>query len=509
MRVRLLGTGSADGWPNAFCSCAACASALARGRLRAPTSALVDGRLLLDCGPETPRSALRCGETLAGVTHLLVTHDHPDHSAPMALLSRRWAGRTEPLTVVGPASVIAAWRRWAGQGDAGFVTVAPGDELLAAGYRVRVLEAAHQVWEPGDAVLFDVTAPDGARLLYATDTGPLPSRTRRAVAGASYDVVLVEATFGDRAGPGRPGRDGHCDHLDLADLRDELAGLRSSGAVTRRTDVVAVHLSHHSPPDLPGQLSALGARAVDDGTLLVVPGSDVGEPALPRPHRTLVLGGVRSGKSHVAERLLAGAPCVTYVATGPLPSQDDPEWAERVRLHRERRPAHWTTVETTDLPQALRRATTPVLVDCLGTWLTSVLDDVGAWSDDAWSDAARSDEPDGAEPPTRKRFDDAVDELVEAWHAAVVPVVAVSNEVGSGVVPATASGRLFADELGRLNTRLSLASERVLLVVAGRVIDLAGAGGGSSQGAVGAPAHHATLPSAPGQTQDSAPEEHP
>jgi adenosylcobinamide kinase/adenosylcobinamide-phosphate guanylyltransferase len=478
MRVRLLGTGSADGWPNAFCTCAACASALAERRLRAPTSALVDGRLLLDCGPETPRSALRCGETLAGVTHLLVSHDHPDHSSPMALLSRRWAGRTEPLTVVGPASVIAAWRRWAGPGDADLVTVEPGDELSAAGFRVQVLEAAHQAWAPRDAVLYDVMAPDGARLLYATDTGPLPSGTRQAVAGAAYDLVLLDATFGDRAGPGRPGRDGHRDHLDLTDLRDELAALRATGAVTPRTDVVAVHLSHHSPPDLPGRLSAVGARVVDDGTLMGSPGTllaspgspepDVGDPVPVRPHRTLVLGGARSGKSHVAERLLDGAGAVTYVATGPLPSTSDPEWARRVRLHRERRPEHWTTVETTDLVGALRRATTPVLVDCLGTWLTSVLDGAGAW-----------DETDDAGPLWRKRFDRAVDELVEAWHGVVVPVVAVTNEVGSGVVPATASGRLVRDELGRLNTRLSLASERVLLVLAGRAIDV------STPGALG------------------------
>jgi adenosylcobinamide kinase/adenosylcobinamide-phosphate guanylyltransferase len=468
MRVRLLGTGSADGWPNPFCTCAACAAALAEGRLRAPTSALVDGRLLLDCGPEAPRSALRCGESLVGVSHLLVTHDHPDHSSPMALLSRRWAGRTESLTVVGPPSVVDAWRRWAGPGDADFLIVSPGDELSAAGYRVQVLEASHRAWEAGDAVLYDVTAPDGARLLYATDTGPLSAVTHRAVANAAYDLLLIEATFGDRAGPGHPHRDGHRDHLDLADLRDELAALRASGAATARTDVVAVHLSHHSPPDLTDRLSALSARVVDDGTLLVAGprGPDVGEPARHRPHRTLVLGGGRSGKSHAAERLLAAAPSVTYVATGPLPSPNDPEWADRVQRHRERRPAHWTTVETTDLVSVLRRATTPVLIECLGTWLASVFDDVGAWDHD----------PDDAETPWRKRFDDALGELVEAWHAAAVPVVAVSNEVGSGVVPATASGRLFADELGRLNTRLSLASERVLLVVAGRAIDVSGSG---------------------------------
>jgi adenosylcobinamide kinase/adenosylcobinamide-phosphate guanylyltransferase len=464
MRVQLLGTGSADGWPNAWCTCAACASALRRGQLRSPTSALVDGRLLLDCGPETSRSALRFGASLAEVTHVLITHDHPDHSAPMAVLARRWAGRTEPLTVVGPASVIAAWRAWAAPTDpVRFAAVAAGDEVDAGGYRVQVLAAEHRVWDAGDAVLYDVTGPDGGRLLYATDTGPLPRATHAAVAGAGYDVVLVEATFGDRAGPGHPGRADHRDHLDLADLRDELATLRRSGAVTDRTDVVAVHLSHHSPVDLDTRLRLLGARAVDDGTQLRSPGPDAGRRPGLRAHRTLVVGGARSGKSHVAEQLLAGYDAVTYVATGPLASEDDPEWARRVRQHRRRRPPHWATVETTDLADALRRATTPVLVDCLGTWLTAVLDDVGAWTDD---------DTGAAEPLWRKRFTDRADELVEAWHSVTVPVVMVSNEVGSGVVPATASGRLFRDELGRLATRLSLASERVLLVAVGRTVDL-------------------------------------
>ncbi|HET8616128.1 MAG TPA: bifunctional adenosylcobinamide kinase/adenosylcobinamide-phosphate guanylyltransferase [Actinomycetales bacterium] len=475
MRVRVLSTGSADGWPNAFCTCAACAAALARGDLRAPTCTLVDGRLLLDCGPETPRSALRCGESLAGVTHVLVTHDHPDHSAPMALLSRRWAGRAEALTVIGPAAVVGAWRPWAApDDDVRFVTVSTGDVLDADGYQVRVLQANHQAWRPEDAVLYDVSAPDGSRLLYATDTGPLPSSTRDAVAGAGYDLALVEATFGDRGGPGAPPRGQHRDHLDLDDLRDELAALRSNGAITSRTDVVAVHLSHHSPLDLPDRLARLGARVVDDGTEIVCSpvsggaGQDAGEPVPMSPHRTLVVGGARSGKSHVAERLLAGYSTVTYVATGPQPGEDDPEWAQRVRQHRERRPPHWTTVETTGfattgLADALRGATTPVLVDCVGTWLTAVLDETDAWAQ------VGSEAPD---PLWHKRFDAVVDDLIEAWHSVRVPVVAVTNEVGGGVVPASASGRLFRDELGRLTTRLSRASERVLLVVAGRTLDL-------------------------------------
>lgn len=471
MKVRLLGTGSADGWPNAFCTCAACVRAAAQGRVRAPTSALVDGRLLLDCGPETPRQALRCGETLARVTHVLVTHDHPDHNGPMALLSRRWAGRREPLTVVGPPSVVAAWREWAGPHDAAagtvrFVTVTPGDTLTTGPYQVRVLAAHHHVWQPGDAVLYDVADAAGTRLLYSTDTGPLPQRTRSAVAGTAYDLVLIEATFGDRAGPGHPTGEEHQDHLDLSSLGAELATLRADGTVTGRTDVVAVHLSHHSPPDLAARLETLGVRLVDDGAEVTCGGvRDVGPDVPPAPHRTLVVGGARSGKSRIAEQLLAGHQAVTYVATGPLATGDDPEWAERVRRHRERRPEHWATVETSDLAVALRTATTPLLVECLGTWLAAALDRVGAWVED-----------DEAESMWRKRFTADVDDLVEAWHSVSVPVVLVSNEVGSGVVPATASGRLFRDELGRLTTRLSLASERVLLVVAGRAVDLTGDG---------------------------------
>jgi adenosylcobinamide kinase/adenosylcobinamide-phosphate guanylyltransferase len=485
MRVRLLGTGSADGWPNAFCDCASCLAAHRAGQWRAPTSALVDDRLLLDCGPETPRAALRHGSGLQRVTHVLITHNHPDHSAPMALLARSWAGRTEPLTVVGTESVIASWCLWVGPDEPiRWRVVLPGDVLDADGYTVRVLGAAH-----GDeqAVVYDVTAPTGERVLYATDTGPLPVATIGATTDAQYDLVLLEATFGDRRGPGRPAGE---DHLDLSTFADQMVRLRGARALTRGSRVAAVHLSHQSPPDLRPRLAAWGVQVVDDGHEFVldraargrrIPETRPGFAASGRPaRRTLVLGGVRSGKSAVAEQLLAAEPHVTYVATGTPPDGDDAEWAERVARHRADRPEHWTTLETTDLAAALRTAATPLVVDCLGTWLTRVLDDVGAWDE---------------QPGWRSRLDRRVDDLVDAWHAVGVPVVAVSNEVGAGVVPATWAGRVFRDELGRLNTRLSSASESVLLVVAGRAVDLtalplamAGATGEAAQDAAPQPA---------------------
>ena len=172
-----------------------------------------------------------------------------------------------------------------------------------------------------------------------------------------------------------------------------------------------------------------------------------------RGPRTLVLGGARSGKSMHAESLLAQVDELTYVATsGERP--DDPEWLGRVELHRARRPSSWTTVETTDVAAVLLKAGPgdTLLVDCVSLWLAAVLDDAGTWQD----------EPGAAAEVGRR-----CDELVDAVTSSPATVVLVSNEVGSGVVPATASGRRFRDELGRLNARLAAGCDVVTLVVAG------------------------------------------
>lgn len=173
---------------------------------------------------------------------------------------------------------------------------------------------------------------------------------------------------------------------------------------------------------------------------------------LRRPRRVLVLGGARSGKSSYAERLLAGERVVDYVACGAVPGPDDQEWADRVALHRTRRPASWRTVETLDLPAVLGRSGPPVLVDCLTTWLAGTMDRCGVWTD---------------EPGSGDRLSTAVDELVAAWAGTRRRVVAVSNEVGSGIVPATPSGRRFRDEMGVVNARVATGAQRVWLVTAG------------------------------------------
>jgi adenosylcobinamide kinase/adenosylcobinamide-phosphate guanylyltransferase len=259
VKVTLLGTGAADGWPNPWCTCASCTDSRLRGDHRQQTSVLIDEALLLDLPPTLP-----AGVPLSGVHTVLVTHAHPDHCSPFALLWRHWARPDQPLTVVGPAPVLEACRPWlAPDAPVALVEARPGSSLLCGGYLIRALGADHEV----PTLLYDITGQDGDRLLYATDTGPLPAATVDALRGSELDLLLLEETFGDVTDHGTR-------HLDLRTFPAELSRLRTAGAVTAATDVVAVHLGHHNPPasELALRLSAWGARLVEDGTTLATRG---------------------------------------------------------------------------------------------------------------------------------------------------------------------------------------------------------------------------------------------
>ena len=154
---------------------------------------------------------------------------------------------------------------------------------MISGHRVRAVPMD----APGTG--YEVTGPDGGRLLYLPP-GAAPAGTGAGAAGRRpYDMVLADVL-------GRP---------------EALARLRASGAVGPTTDVIAVHLDHDTPPgrELERRCAAAGARAVPDGTTLIV-GEYHAVPDLPR--RTLVLGGARSGKSYEAERRLAAFPEVVF-----------------------------------------------------------------------------------------------------------------------------------------------------------------------------------------------------
>jgi adenosylcobinamide kinase / adenosylcobinamide-phosphate guanylyltransferase len=166
-------------------------------------------------------------------------------------------------------------------------------------------------------------------------------------------------------------------------------------------------------------------------------------PASTIPFLTLVLGGARSGKSRYAEDLVTSLPPPwIYVATAEA---GDAEMAERIVMHRTRRGKDWQTVEAShDLAAALTRVDSkaPILVDCLTLWLSNrMLSEA-----DIEADAAQ------------------LEATLAGRHA---PVVLVSNEVGSGIVPDNALARRFRDLQGRLNQRMAARADRVVLMVAG------------------------------------------
>ncbi|HME78485.1 MAG TPA: bifunctional adenosylcobinamide kinase/adenosylcobinamide-phosphate guanylyltransferase [Mycobacterium sp.] len=171
--------------------------------------------------------------------------------------------------------------------------------------------------------------------------------------------------------------------------------------------------------------------------------------------RTLVLGGIKSGKSRWAETAIAESlgpvEPVRYLATGSV-ADTDPAWLRRIAQHRDRRPGHWSTVESDDIPTHLRQPPpAPTLVDDVPGWLTAALDRRG------WESGPISAE---------------VDELLAAVASFDSPLVLVSHEVGLTIVAPTVSGRRFTDELGALNQRLAALCDRVVLMVAGQPLQI-------------------------------------
>ncbi len=160
----------------------------------------------------------------------------------------------------------------------------------------------------------------------------------------------------------------------------------------------------------------------------------------------LVLGGARSGKSRYAERLAACYDTVTYLATGAV---TDAEMADRIARHRAERPAHWRTVEEGYHPAAaVRDVRGVVLLDCVSFLASNHL--------------LRDEE--GCEEALMKEL--------EALADLDADVIAVSNEVGMGVVPEHRLGRLFRDVLGRANQYLAARAEQVFVCFAGIPVDV-------------------------------------
>ena len=214
----------------------------------------------------------------------------------------------------------------------------------------------------------------------------------------------------------------------------------------------------------------------------------------------LVTGGARSGKSTFAERLAAqlaepGGRRVTYLATSET---HDPEMAQRVAAHQSSRPASWTTIECpVEVPAAVRAsasaaadgagpgpaaalpgsAAAPVfLLDCVTLWVTNLIFSGGAFGgSEPPADGYNYDKdllPADEERAAAGRVTAAVDDLLAALGESGATLVAVTNEVGLGVVPEYPLARLYRDQLGWANQRLARAAGSVYFLVSGFPLDV-------------------------------------
>lgn len=162
--------------------------------------------------------------------------------------------------------------------------------------------------------------------------------------------------------------------------------------------------------------------------------------------KTLILGGVKSGKSRLAEQRATNSKLsVCYVATARA---DDSEMQQRIALHQQQRPAHWTTVEVPlNLAAALQQhddADKCILVDCLTLWLTNLL-----LADD------------------ENLLTNEIQLLLETLPTLQAEIILVSNETSMGIVPMGELTRRFCDEAGRLHQQLAVLMDNVILTVAG------------------------------------------
>ncbi|MCW8889499.1 MAG: bifunctional adenosylcobinamide kinase/adenosylcobinamide-phosphate guanylyltransferase [Sedimenticola sp.] len=164
--------------------------------------------------------------------------------------------------------------------------------------------------------------------------------------------------------------------------------------------------------------------------------------------KQLILGGARSGKSALAERLATGMTGdVRYIATA-MHQADDTEMVERIRQHRERRPRHWTLIEEpiklADVIQDNQGEGRCLIVDCLTLWLSNLL----LLEDD-------------------KQFQLQTETLFSVLSGYRGDLIFVGNEVGMGIVPLGELSRKFQDESGRLHQQLAALCDRVIFTVAG------------------------------------------
>lgn len=244
MKLLLLGTAAAEGWPAPYCDCASCETARRRGgvNLRSRSGALIDSDLKIDHNADTVLQMQRAGRSLVPVRTVLFTHQHSDHIIPLEM---QWAA--PPFTLTPPSETIVVFGNETILGMLKDTFPNPAKQK----FDFRLLNALETVTTPtGDVILplpadhapgafvFRITR-HGKNLFYGHDSGIYPEATLDALSdGIALDIVLMDCTYGGQLTTNQ-------NHMGIDGVIQMTEALRQRGAITKNTRVIATHFSHN------------------------------------------------------------------------------------------------------------------------------------------------------------------------------------------------------------------------------------------------------------------------
>ena len=269
MRIHILGSGAAEGWPAVYCRCNACQRARARGgrSIRSRSATLVDGRFQFDWSSDAYMQGLRDGVALSDVRHLIFTHTHRDHYYPSELVFRRppFAHQTLPLTIWADAWAIEGIREEVGDLEAANITLCQVEPFQTYQLDDALLTPLLANHFPERSCFNYIFERNGKRLLYGQDSGWFPEEHWQAQQGLYFDVVVLDCT----GGPKDAGQ--HHGNIDLVIRSKER--MIEMGTADDDTLFIANHFSHNGGllhEELVELLSPHGIDVSYDGMIVEV-----------------------------------------------------------------------------------------------------------------------------------------------------------------------------------------------------------------------------------------------
>lgn len=243
MRIQILGTAAAEGWPAVFCGCKTCVRARAAGGrdYRSRASIQIDDAIKIDLPPDTYYHVIRHGIDLSALAHLFVTHSHADHLdlAELGFIRPPFAHdlKNAPIKVYGNEAVTGAIRHHHGEGKLPIelITIQPFVPIQAGDLTFTPITAHHN---PNELCLNYTISSGSATVLYASDTGEYEEPTLDFLRSQRLDLLIVECTQGTMPGAATY----HMNFEAVLRLREKLV---SAGAAASNVRTVITHFSHN------------------------------------------------------------------------------------------------------------------------------------------------------------------------------------------------------------------------------------------------------------------------